>query len=59
MGREGEPHKLNLRHGKYAFLLIEREVVLGQLAEHLAEALIMDGGIGAMHHNVVQVNGHS
>ena len=59
MGREAEHHKLNLRHGKDALLLVEREVMLGQLAEHLAEALVMDGGVGAMHHNVIQVNGHS
>ena len=59
MGQEVEPHKLNFRHGKDAFLLVEREVVVSQLVEHLAEALVMDGGVGAMHHNVVQLNGHS
>ena len=33
--------------------------MLGQLVEHLAEALIMYGGIGSMHHDVVQVEQHS
>ena len=36
-------------------LLVEREVVLGQHAEHLAEVLVMNGGIVAVHHNVIQV----
>ena len=52
----GTPQTRLKMHGKYALLLLEHEFVLGKLVEHLAETLILHGRIGAMHHDVIQID---